>query len=207
MNTITPYPDNNLNTIYNLLFCDDPGLYQSSFSGKEEYPWNVLFNTPADSVALAQLSRDTTVESRIQLLACRQLAASGQPVADKQLFGVIIEVGLEEGPDTLAAYKDGTARYINHSGKMIIWENPTAESNVIIQQLLDDSENVVAQIGPWTDPRLPAPGAGDIRLNFLVTDGLYFGQGPFEVLQGDAMGGPVIQSALALLQFLTAEQH
>lgn len=207
MNTIAPYPDNSLNTIYNLLFCDDPGLYKSSFGGKEEYPWNILFNTSADTDTLIQLSRDTTVESRIQLLACRQLAASGQPVNHKELLGVVIEVCLEEGLDTLAAYKDGTARYINHSGKLIIWENATAESNAIIQQLLNDSEKVVAQIGPWTDPRLPAPGAGDIRLNFLVTDGLYFGQGPFEVLQGDAMGGPVIQSALALLQFLTASQQ
>lgn len=207
MNTITPYSDNKLNTVYNLLFCDDINLFKSSSAGKDEYPWSVLFDENATAKDLSGIAEDTSTESRIRLLACRQLAALGHPATGKELQGVIIEVGLEEGTDTLAAYKDGTARYINHSEKMIVWETATAESNSIIQQLFADSELVVAKIGPWTAPRLAAPATGDIRLSFLVSDGLYFGQGPFEVLQGDVMGGPVIQSALALLQYLTSLQQ
>jgi hypothetical protein len=201
---ITPYASDDLNRIYNLLFCDDPAMYKTAGSNAETVPWPVLLNT--NTTDLHKLLNDKNAESRVRLLASRQLLALGQPVS-KELLGVIVEVGLDEGTDTLAAYKDGTARYINHSGKMILWETATAESGTIIRQLFSDSENVVAQIGVWAEPRLPAPAAGDIRLNFLVTDGLYFGQGPFEVLQNDAMGGPVIQSALALLQYLTTFQQ
>lgn len=34
-------------------------------------------------------------------------------------------------------------------------------------------------IGPRHKARLAAPGEGLMRLSFLVADGLYFGQGPF----------------------------
>ena len=37
------------------------------------------------------------------------------------VLGVIVEVGLDEGLDVLASYQDGTARYINYTGKMILW--------------------------------------------------------------------------------------
>lgn len=207
MNTITPYSDSSLNTVYNLLFCDDITFYKNSFSGKAAHPWSVLFNDAAPAEELSGIAADKNAESRVRLLAYRQLAVKGSPVTNKELLGVIVEVGMEEGTDTLAAFKDGTARYINHAEKMIVWENNTDKSATIIGQLFADSEKVVAQIGPWTEPRLEAPGTGDIRLSFLVSDGLYFGQGPFSVLQEDAMGGPVIQSALALLQFLTSLQQ
>ena len=58
---------------------------------------------------------------------------------------------------------------------------------------------MVQQIGPWDQPRLAPPTAGNARLTFLVSDGLYFGQGPMNVLQADAKGGPVLREAGALL--------
>jgi hypothetical protein len=36
--------------------------------------------------------------------------------------GIVMDVAVDGGLDTLAAYADGTARYINHSGSTIIWE-------------------------------------------------------------------------------------
>lgn len=63
-------------------------------------------------------------------------AASTQP-AKKELLAVIIEVGLENGLDVLASYANGTARYINQSGKMIIWENTIDDTaNHLTRQLL-----------------------------------------------------------------------
>lgn len=37
-------------------------------------------------------------------------------------------------------------------------------------------------------------------MTFLVSDGLYFGEGRFEALQQDAMAGPVLAKASELLQ-------
>jgi hypothetical protein len=37
-------------------------------------------------------------------------------------------------------------------------------------------------------------------MTFLVSDGLYFGEGPFNALQKDPMGGPVLAKATQLVQ-------
>jgi len=200
---IQPYQSESLNILYNSLFCDIPEGYQSTAASNTEYPWDILLSDKSSEVLLLAVATDDTLESRVKLLACRKLAAMGHHIAQKELLGVVIEVGLEKGLDVIAAFKDGTARYINQSGKMIIWEAATAESATLINHLFNESTTVVSKIGPWNDKRLPAPAAGYVRLNFLVSDGLYFGQGPFDVLAADAMGGPVIEAALQLMLFLT----
>ena len=197
---ISPYNDAALNVIYNQLFCDIPELYNNHAAG---YPWDVLFNNKSSHQQLLSLASDETAASRIKLLAYNQLKTKGYPVDSKELLGVIIEVGLENGLDVVAAFKDGTARYINQSGKLIIWETKTDESEKLVDDLFAASLLVVSKIGAWDKARLPQPGKDQIRINFLVAEGLYFGQGPFEVLARDAMGGPVIHAAQQLLVFLT----
>jgi hypothetical protein len=193
-----PYNDEGLNKIYNMLFCDDIGAYKGT-----GYPWDdLLANTP-DVHALTVISTDKTLESRQRLLAYRMLANMNQPTGQQELLGVIVEVALESGLDVLAAFNDGTARYINHSGKLLVWDTTTIESETLIQKLYADSLKVVSQIGPWEGKRKPFPTSGMVRLSFLVSDGLYFGEGPFEVLERDGMGGPVIKSAMGLMIYLT----
>ena len=206
MKGIRPYNNDSFNIIYNLLFCDDINLYQQQNESTDQYPWNVLFSSTATTKDLTQLVADLYLESRTRILAYKRLAAAGTPFKEKELLGVIVEVAMKEGIDTLAAYKDGTARYLNQAEKLIVWDTVTPGSNKIIQQLFADSAVVVSKIGAWEKDRLPPPQQGDIRLSFLVNGDLYFGQGPFEVLQKDAMGGPVINSALALLQFLSSQE-
>jgi hypothetical protein len=200
---ISPYHNESLDKIYNLLFCDQPELFHPSNGQADVYPWNVLFAVSPDAGALQQLAADTDAESRTRLLACTTLMNMGVKPARKELLGVVIEVGMEDGLDVLAAYDDGTARYINYTGSMVVWESPTSASNALLDRLLAESEVVVSKIGPWDKPRLSEPGNGDIRLNFLVSDGLYFGQGPFDVLSNDPMGAPVIDAATKLMVFLT----
>ena len=205
MSTHQPYRDNGLDQVYNLLFCDDIDLYRTAVQSKE-YPWDVLLAEQPSVDALKKVTHDTKLEARQRLLAHRLLHAAESPSSTKELLGVVIEVALEDGPDTLAAFSDGTARYINHSGKLIIWESPNTESDELIENLVAASETVVQQIGKWDEPRRPFPATGMVRLNFLVSDGLYFGEGPFEVLQSDPMGGPVINAAVQLMSYLVNQQ-
>jgi hypothetical protein len=44
--------------------------------------------------------------------------------------GVILDVPVDDRLDTLAAYIDGSARYINHSGYIVIWEVLEAENRL-----------------------------------------------------------------------------
>jgi len=198
-----PYQDEAINTIYELLFCDNIELFKTNSNTTDAYPWTSLFAPSPDVVALQKIAFDDTLESRVKLLACDALRKSGHPIEEKELLGVIVEVGLEQGLDVLASYQDGTARYINYTGSLIAWDAADKVSGEITAQLFRDSLNIVHRIGPWTEPRRAHPGTGTVRISFLVSDGLYFGEGPVDVLFNDALAGPAFSSATALMQYLT----
>ncbi|WP_420147212.1 hypothetical protein [Spirosoma sp.] len=200
-NTIQPYRNPGLNKIYNLLFCDNVDLYKSE-TQSADYPWSILLSDSPDPKALMAVAADGSLESRQKMLAYNRLLAKGFPINSRVLLGVIIEVGLADGLDVLAAFHDGTCRYINHSENVLIWDTQTEQSNQLVSQLFADSIGVVSRIGPWDKERTTFPGQGMVKLTFLVSDGLYFGQGPFSVLQNDAMGGPVINSGIQLMSYL-----
>lgn len=58
------------------------------------------------------------------------LAERMQPDSVATIHGAILDVPVDDGLDTLAAYADGTARYINHSGYTVIWEVLEAENRL-----------------------------------------------------------------------------
>lgn len=200
--SIQPYHNESLNVLYNSLFCDMPAVYQTDITEQASYPWDILLDNNISDEALRSVIVDDALESRMKLLAYHQLRAKGYTAGNKELLGVVIEVPLENGLDVLAAFKDGTARYINQSEKLIVWETQTAASERLMDELFAAAMSVVNRIGVWDGARLPPPSRGEVRLNFLVSDGLYFGQGPFNVLAADAMGAPVINAATELMMFL-----
>ena len=127
------------------------------------------------------------------------------PAEAKRLLGVVVEV--DRGPaglDLLAAYPERTARFYAGTGGGIAWERPDPTLDAPIGALLDAAKAVLDRIGPWTQPRLPPPPPDHIRLNFLAPSGLHFGQAPFAVFEQDALAGPVVRAATALLQELIA---
>jgi hypothetical protein len=91
---------------------------------------------------------------------------------------------------------------MNHSEKMIVWETKTEESNEMVVDLFIAARTVVDRTGPWHESRKYPPPTGNARLTFLVSNGLYFGEGPFDVLQRDRWGGPVLKQATKLMNFL-----
>jgi hypothetical protein len=150
------------------------------------------------------------LEARHYLQAWQALRELGQqPPAEvaKQVLGVVVEVGMPEGLDLLVAYADGSARYYNYSGAGVVWERPDDSLAPPIEALLAAGQRVAAQIGPWTEPRPAAPGAGTARINLLTPSGLHFGQAPFDALWQDALGGPVLVAAQQLMQALIAKQE
>lgn len=194
-----PYSSDAANTIYNLIFCDDVPAFAPR-AGQTPTDWQrALGSAPPDLKALRKLSADADAEGRVRYLAYRRLREVGEVVPQKVLLGVIVEMPLAGGLDTLAAYSEGGVRYVNQSGKIVIVEG-VASFQPLVQQLFAASLPVVAKIGPWTEARRSPPAEGSARLTFLVSDGLYFGEGPVAILQRDPMAGPVLQNAAKLLQ-------
>ena len=106
----------------------------------------------------------------------------------------------------LASFSNGSARYINQTGKILIWETTDDEAaNKITNDLFAASREILTQIGPWDKPRRPPPDEGNVRITFLVSDGLYFGEGPMDVLFNDPMASPALTKATELLQYLTGK--
>jgi hypothetical protein len=187
---VDAYPDRARNEIYNLLFADDIDALKPV--------------TPMGD--LAMVAADEEAESRVRVVAFRRLKAEGTTTdGDPPLLGVIVEIALNEGLDTLAVYADGRIRYINHAGGMSMIEDGTP-LRAQVDGLLLASRPVIAKIGPWDGDRLPPPPTGQARLTFLVGGDIYFGQGPFEALASDPMAGPVLNTATALLSALVAFQ-
>jgi len=194
-----PYQDDSTNLIYQLLFCDQLELFRNSQSGKLESPWSALFRNPPDLDALAGIAEDPNQESRVRMLAFNVLRGAKREVPEKECLGTIIEVGLPEGLDTLAVFADSGARYINYTGKITVAEGTPSPFDDEIAQVIDASKPIVAAIGPWDKERLPPPKAGKIRMTFLVSDGLYFGEGPMGAMQREPMAAPLIDAATRLL--------
>jgi hypothetical protein len=103
---IKPYRDDSCNFIYNLLFCDDLKLFETPDPSP---PMTTLLAERPDAAALREIANDAaTYDSRIRVVAFNRLREMGEPVPSKLLLGVILEVPVNGGLDTLGAFADGT---------------------------------------------------------------------------------------------------
>jgi hypothetical protein len=194
-----PYAESHVNFLYNLLFCDDLNLFKNQGSENGIGLWGTLLADQPNLSALRRIADDETAEGRVRSLAYNRLRAAGETVPPKKVLGVIVEVPFEKGLDVLAAFSEGGVRYLNQAGKVVIFEGQGNPVEGLAKELISTSQPVVNGIGPWNKQRLPPPKAGSVRITFLVSDGLYFGEGPFAVLQRDSMAGPVLSKATQLL--------
>jgi len=200
-----PYKDSSTNLIYNLLFCDNIDLVKNNTKPPYSYPFDILFSEISTISELQKIIDDSTSDTRLKILAYNRQIANGHKPIKKVLLAVIVEIGFKNGLDAFAAYSDGTSRYINQTGKILAWETTDEKSDELIRDLFFKSQNVVNQIGAWDKPKRPAPTNGNMRITFLVSDGLYFGEGSVEVLFNDPMAGPALTSATYLLNYLTGK--
>lgn len=179
------------------------------------YPWTTLRDAAhaiksgdrakATSL-LRRVAADTSLEARLRLEAWTALRALGvTPTASEgaRLEGVVVDVILATGPETLAAYVDKSAVYINYSGKAI-YITRGAALGPEIDALLAAGRVALPRIGPFPGPRPAVTGAGTVRVALLSPQGLSFAQGPMKAIARDNLAGPVFNSAASLLQKMVA---
>jgi hypothetical protein len=197
-----PYADEAANGIYELLFGDNLSLYKGRGRDNTRYPWITLFSNNSSDAQLITIANDAELPTRVQLLAFNELRKRKVSAEKSILLGVVIEVGLTNGLDVLAAYGDKTVRYINHSGKMIVSESTESSWASQVDDLLVKGRELMKHIGPWNKKRLSSPPIGNLRITLLASDGLYFGEGSIDDMSKDSLGGPVFRSATNLMQAL-----
>lgn len=189
--------------LYNALFADDPDDF-IKLKDQPAISWIYENRTPAlDELEL--LAEDPSVESRIRFLSLYTALQRGLKINRKVYLGTIMEVPMDRGYDVLAFYSDKRARYYNYSGKAIIYEGGRDTIDDSIEKANSVSIQVCNRIGPWDKERLPRPEGNIWRFSFLVSDGLYFGQGPMNALNKDEMAGAMIRSGAEVMKALMDE--
>jgi len=144
------------------------------------------------------------LESRHYVQAWNALRELGlSPAADeaKHVYGVVVDMPVKTGFDTLAAYEDRSARYLNFSGAAIIWDAPDSRMDDCVRKLLAAGRDLATLIGPWEDQRPPLTPRHS-RISLLTPSGLHFGQGPVEGFVRDPKAAPVIAAATGLMRAL-----
>lgn len=149
------------------------------------YPWVLLaaayvkmrMNEAAEAGRLLRAVTLISSEARLRLWAWHNLRALGKyPAPDlaRQVLGVVIEVPFEDRADILAAYADGSARYINHQGGMIVWDRLDERITPLVMQVIRETQPVGdRQEERSDDPVLP----DQVRLTVLTPGGMYIWEG------------------------------
>lgn len=116
------------------------------------------------------------IESRVKLWAChalRELGESPPPHVSDLVMGIVFEVPLEMGVDILAAYQDGSARYVNQGGSIIVWDAPRDDRFAkIIRSIMSMAQEAVHQV-PLQDRHLRPVQQGNVRFNLLTPGGIH----------------------------------
>jgi hypothetical protein len=144
-------------------------------------------------------------ETRVRLQAWSIGRAAGlePPVETAHVArGVVVEVGLELGTDTIAAYDDGSARYLNQAGGAIVWDTRDAAIDEAVRTLLAAAQVIADASGPLDGPRPSAPDQGYGSIWVLTEAGIHAGSGPFGTLAANRLGGPVVGAAIDLMRLL-----
>jgi hypothetical protein len=193
--------------IRDVLFGDAPlELWGASQPGFEQARAAQARRDRAATIAALQSVNQTQgLEARQYLQAwhfLRELGVKPDAAQAKEVLGVVLEVHLGAGLDTLAAYADHSARYINQSGKLIVWEADEPQMSTLIDALLEAGQHIAEVIGPSKEPRRGPPPKGHVRLNMLTRSGLHFGEGPFSEFSKDPMAAPTINAGTSLLTAL-----
>jgi hypothetical protein len=155
-----------------------------------------------------QIASTEGLESRQTLQAWNFFRQAGyQPPTDRAKFvlGVVAEMPVGSAHDLLAAYRDGSARYLNYSGKAVVWDAPSVSPiQEAIDTWLDRGQEIADATGPWDLPSFPPLQAGHARAMVLTPGGPHFGQGREADLSADPLAGSFLSSATSLMQLLVS---
>jgi len=107
--------------------------------------------------------------------ALRELGEKPDPKLADEVLGVVIEMPSGGGYDTLAAYADGSARYLNYSGRAIFWDQQDTQIKGLCRAFIDSAVPVRAHAKPRTSLSLPGQGA---QVTLLTRSGMFVSHDP-----------------------------
>ncbi len=197
------------------LFGDVP-FESLEIGSADSEPWRSFANARADVArgdetsalrTMAAIAVAHGIEARHRVQAwhlVRHFGGRPPREIERDVLGVVVEVGIEGGQDLLAVYADRTAHYYNYSGAAVIWMRPDSSLDKSVDAVIGAARSIVNLVDPWNQPRRPPPANGNARLNILTPIGIHFGEGPINALGRDRSAGPLMAASIAMLAKMTS---
>jgi hypothetical protein len=160
----------------------------------------------AGAVAALRQLLASAKESRIRLWTWTALRGLGEPPDAGQaaaVEGAVFEVDTGRGAETLAAYADGTARYLLPSGARFVWDAPDKRLAPLIDAVVAAAGAISADLPLG---RLPGePGRDIARITLLTPAGPRAVEEPVAEIASQASArAPLFAAATALLSAILA---
>ncbi len=202
------------------LFFADQSLAEmaKTLQGSRTEPWSLFTaafaSSQQDDLAAAKelLYRILAIpnaESRVRLLAWRSLRSFGErPTEDaSEVQGVICELHNQAGIGTIAAYADGTARWLGAGGRITIWDASYSDAHIdaLIRGLMNSARQIVDSSPLQETHQSPETPIDYFRVSVLTFGGVHVKEvfGP-DITIDDPMT-PLLTGSVDMLEALSAK--
>jgi hypothetical protein len=113
------------------------------------------------------------LETRITLWVWSALRELGEKPDSKyacEVLGVILEMPSGGAYDTIAAYMDGSARYLNFSDAAIFWDAEDPKIKALCRRFVESTIPAISRAAPRSSLMLPRSGT---QVTLLTRSGIY----------------------------------
>ncbi len=181
----------------------------------EQEPWKsfaaarheaVTGNKAAACDALERIDGMPGLDPRHYLQAWHFLRLLGRKPPDAlaaRVYGVVVEIATNRGYDVLAAYSNGSARFLSAGGtERTSAGSDQAELYGAALALLQASHWLLEKVDAYPGKHPAPPPEGEARLSLLTAGGIHFGQGKHEEMKASPLAKPAMEQAAALVKLL-----
>ena len=133
-------------------------------------------------------------DARTRLFMGNALSALGA-APDPVVEGVVVDVPSQGGRDTLAAYTDGSVRYLVSHVARFVWDVPDGRLDAPVRAVMAAADQSLADFSS----ERPQPAEGLALQAILTRGGLRFRQESVEALGQGTPGTPLFAAATRLL--------
>ena len=208
-----------LATLRDLVFADQDldevvALQKDSPVDDPASPWPRLataarLQSEDEETATAELQQVLELpglETRIQLwtwTALRGLGVEPDATSADVVQGVVIEMPVAGGVDTLAVFRDGTMRYFDHGGRAVFWDAREASSNAEVRELVRKPIAVAEEMPPGERGAVPDERPeykpGSVRVAFLAFGGNRYRDVPLDAVNGSPLA-PFVKAGTDIIR-------
>ncbi len=160
-------------------------------------------NTQEAVARLRRILDSPSPETRSELrvwAALRELGEKPEGRSAFEVLGAVLEMPSGGAYDTLAGYVDGSARYLNFSGKGIFWDAPDPKVKRLCQALVDSTIPASSRAKPRTSLSLPRR---EIQVTMLTRSGPFLITNPPKDVV--SAGGALMMELIRRAEEKTAE--